>query len=271
MSPTMLFTLQGIVVLLGPVLLAWWIRQRFGSRWANWGWGALAFIGSQLVRMPLLIGLTVLAAGASWQPSEETAFWMNLVLLSLSAGLFEESARYLVMQRLAPSVRRWREALMFGAGHGGIEAMLFVGGAVIGNLVFLSMGDTLLAQSEVASPEQTELLRSQLEALRTVQWWMPLAAIWERVAAITFHIAASMLVMRSVIERRWLGWGAAVLYHALFNVLTLLALRYGGVTGSTLAVTVLAIPALLIIVQGYRADQLVTPVEGPDVPSAPMV
>jgi uncharacterized membrane protein YhfC len=45
-----LLVLQAITVIVGPILLGWWLRRRFGVQWQMWCWGAVAFIGSQLTR-----------------------------------------------------------------------------------------------------------------------------------------------------------------------------------------------------------------------------
>jgi uncharacterized membrane protein YhfC len=44
--------------------------------------------------------------------------------LGLSAGFFEESARYVVYRWWARDARTWSQGLMLGAGHGGIESIL---------------------------------------------------------------------------------------------------------------------------------------------------
>jgi len=51
---------QLVVVLVGPLLLALWIRRRYGAAWSSLGWGALTFPLSQIVRLPLLLGAAAL-------------------------------------------------------------------------------------------------------------------------------------------------------------------------------------------------------------------
>ena len=130
--------------------------------------------------------------------SQNQIFWINLLILSVTSGLFEETARYIVFRWLAKDARRWQDGVMFGAGHGGIEAILLVGGAAINGVVLLSTADTLLAQMEAVNPEQVDVLAAQIDLLRNIAWWQPLLTVWERVLAITFHIAASLWVLRAV-------------------------------------------------------------------------
>ena len=64
MSPLTLLNVQAAVVILAPLALAWWLRQRLAVSWRTWGWGALTFIASQLARLPFLYLLTILLAPA---------------------------------------------------------------------------------------------------------------------------------------------------------------------------------------------------------------
>lgn len=267
--PTLLLTLQAVIVLLGPVVLGWWIQRRWGGRWSTWGWGALSFTSSQLLRTPLLIGLTVLFNQSGVELTEMQGFWFNLVILTLTAGLFEETARYVMLRRFAKDARRWRDGVMFGAGHGGIEAMLIVGGAAISNLIFLQMGDSILTQTEAASPEQLPAVQAQLDLLRNLIWWQPLIAIWERVLAITFHISASLLVLRAVRGGGLRWWTAAVLLHTALNAVALLVLQYSQSAVLTeVALTLFTLLPIWIIVRARQVavqeDILPPPTDSPD-------
>lgn len=250
-----LLALEAIVVVFGSIGLGWWLQRRLGVRWSTWAWGALAFVGSQALRLPFLTLLTVLLAPIAPEPDSPLIFWINFAILGVTSGLFEESARYVVMRWLAKAVRSWREAVMFGAGHSGIEAILLVGLSAAVSLVVFVTGETLLAQLEVAAPEQAEALAMQLEALRGMGWWLPLLAVWERVLAITFHIAASILVMWAVRQGQVRWWALAVTFHTVFNWTALLALRYGGDIAAEVALTAVSIISVTIIVLSRRAEE----------------
>jgi uncharacterized membrane protein YhfC len=185
------------------------------------------------------VALTALLPPDTLPFSEGQLFWLNLLILTVTAGFFEETARYIVLRW--QNAQEWEEGLMFGAGHGGIEAILLVGGATITNLVLLNMGDTILAELEATNPAQVEVLATQIEAIRSLTWWQPLLALWERLLAITFHITASLLVLRAVRDqdRRW--WLLAIFLHIIFNAMALIAFDYGGIIASELALTVLVV------------------------------
>lgn len=257
-SPVIWLSAELLAVVGGPALLAWWIRRRYAASWSSLGWGALAFVASQAVRLPLLIGATLLFNPLLRRDAAAAGFWINFALLALTSGLFEEGARYLVMRGAAKRVRRWNEALMFGAGHGGIEAVLVVGLSVVGALVLLTRGDQLIEQLRVNVPAQADALAAQLAELRAAPAWTAALAIWERALAITLHIGLSILVMRAVRDRRLALLLLAMALHAAFNALALLVLRYAGILAAEAVLTLLTGVPLWIILR-TRAQEAAHP------------
>ncbi len=245
MSALLLFTLQALLIFAGVIALAIVLRRRLPAHWRAWVWGALAFVVSQAVRLPLLISLTLISQALRWDFGQEGNFWSNVIILSLTAGLFEETARYAVLRFLAKDVRGWQDAVMFGAGHGGIEAVLLVGiGAGVTNAYLLLNADTLLAQVRALSPEQAGALEAQLAALRNVNVGVIAASLIERVFAITLHIGLSVMVMRAVEDNRFEWVLAAMGIHALANLLAVTAQRFGGVVVAEVIVGVIALAML---------------------------
>ena len=254
MSPLTLLNVQAVIVILGPLALGWWLRQRLAVSWRTWGWGALTFIASQLARLPFLYLLTILLTPLVRVAADSPAvFWLNLLVLSLTAGIFEETARWLMLQRFATAARGWGHAVMFGAGHGGIEAILLVGGTTIWGIVLFQLGDSLMAQTQ--SVQERVAIGSQLDALYRLQWSDTALVVWERVAAVTFHIGAAVLVMQTVLTGRRIWWVIAVVGHALFNATVLAALQFGGAVWAELVGTLFALAAVYMIVRFHWLDR----------------
>ena len=249
MQPYILLTVQTLCVVGGVLAFSWWLRRRLPVRWSTWGWGALAFVLSQAVRLPLLLGLTLVLNPIFKGTDPGAVFWLNLVVLAGTSGLFEETARYVVLRWWTRGARRWHDALMFGAGHGGIEAILIFGFSAASAFVLLATGDQILAALRQSNPTQATAVAAQLESLRTLQPWGILAGLWERVLAITLHIALSIMVLRAVRERRLRWWALAVLWHDLVNAIALIAARYGGTLAAELTLTALSIGSLLVILR----------------------
>ena len=136
---------------------------------------------------------------------------------------------------------------MYGAGHGGIEAILIVGAAAISNLVLLLTVDTVLAQLGQAAPEQAAAVTAQIAAVRTLTW-LPIAlSLWERAIAITLHSGLSLLVLLGVLRRNFRLVLAAMLIHATFNAVALLVLRYSDAVTVEVMLTVVTLLPLYLI------------------------
>ena len=254
MSPLTLLNVQAVIVILGPLALGWWLRQRLAVSWRTWGWGALTFVASQLARLPFLYILTALLTPLVRVAADSPAvFWINLLVLSLTAGIFAETARWLMLQRFATAARGWGNAIMFGAGHGGIEAILLVGGSTIFNIFLIQFGDSLMAQTQ--SVQERVLMGAQLDALYGLQWLDTALVVWERVAAVIFHIGAAVLVMQTVLTGRRIWWVVAVVGHALFNATVLAALQFGGAVWAELVGTLFALAAIYMIVRFHWLDR----------------
>jgi len=238
---------QFVVVLVGPLLLALWIRRRYGAAWSSLGWGALTFPLSQLLRIPLLLGMAALVNPYAEKWDDSLLFWVNFVVLTLTSGLFEEGARYLILRRAAKGVRNWKEGLMYGAGHGGIEAILIVGGMTISSIVLLATADSVLAQIGQMVPAQAVAVTAQIDAVQTLTWLPVLLGVWERVIAITLHIGLSLLVLLGVMRRDFRLVLGAMLIHAAFNGVALVVLRYANAVTVEAALTVVALLLLYLI------------------------
>jgi len=102
--------------------------------------GVATFMLSQLsLRLPLLPLLTLALRDVNLSPSSAIVWFFNAVVLSFSAGLFEEWGRWFFLRHLARRVRSFREGVMFGLGHGGIEAIVLVSLNVLGTLTEVAL------------------------------------------------------------------------------------------------------------------------------------
>jgi uncharacterized membrane protein YhfC len=255
MMPMLLLAVaaQFAVVTIGVIALAVVLHRRNASRWSWWGAGALAFVASQVLRLPLLALVGAAAPG------------LALPIALLSSGLFEESARFVVMHRLARGVRDGNSAVMFGAGHGGIEAMLIFGFGLVNAAVLLLNGDVLVAQVQATAPAQADALRAQIALLNETPLWQFALGAWERVPAMLLHIAASLLVMRAVRDRsvRWLF--AAIVLHVALNMIAVITMQQFGVIAAEIALSIVALGCAWII---FSQRRLSPPAPGAADPAA---
>lgn len=199
------------LMLLLPLALAVVLRRRVGARYALFAVGGATFVASQVVHLPLNYALGLLGP-----PRGVALFPLPLVglIAGLSAGLCEELARYVSMRFVVKNDRGWSSALGFGAGHGGVEAMIF------GLLALVGPVNVLLAPfaASLGVPDGDQaIMRHAARQYWALPWYLPLLAGWERVCAMAFHIGASVLVMRAVTRRRLGYLGLAIGLHAALN------------------------------------------------------
>ena len=149
--------------------------------------------------------------------------WLYALYGGLMAGLFEETGRLLAFRFLLRNASR-EDALMYGAGHGGIEAILLAGFTMINNLVLSSAlnAGTLNPGTLGLTEEQANAVVQQLTGLSAPTF---LLGGVERVLAVALHVSLSVLVYAAVCRgRRWC-FPAAIALHAGVDAVTLLIAR----------------------------------------------
>ena len=234
-------------MLLFPVALGFYLTRRFGVRWGLFGLGALAFVGSQVVRLPLLYGITIAFRERLLpSPPDRYAFAFNLLVMSLTAGLFEEGARYLVYRFLIKKARHWRQALMFGAGHGGIESILLGLGVLLTLVSMIVLRGMDFSQLPI-SAEQATLIAQQVEQFFALPWYTPLLGGMERLFAITLHISLAVLVLQVFTRGKIWYLFMAMGYHGLANLIGVSVNAQWGAVAAELALLLVALFSLWII------------------------
>jgi uncharacterized membrane protein YhfC len=242
--PYFTFSLNFLLMLAMPFLLGAFFARRLGARWGLFWAGAVTFIASQVVHLPLnaliLPGLQAnILPGlpATWQ---RPAF---AVVVGLSAGLCEELARYLVLRFWLKDVRTWRMALMFGAGHGGIEAAILGVLAALTTLNIFILRGVDPAQLGVPA-DQLPAVVAQVETMWNLPWFMHLLGAIERAFTLPVHLGLTILVLQ-VFRRRNLLWlVAAIAWHTLANAAVLIVLPAWGPLWTEALVGVVALISL---------------------------
>jgi uncharacterized membrane protein YhfC len=240
---TALYVLNFVLMIALPLVLGAFLARRYGVAWRLFFVGAVTFVLSQVGHLPF----NVLAFnGVLLPPATSWARPVLAVAAGLSAGVFEEVARYLVYRFWIKDARTWRQAVMFGAGHGGGEAMIIgvLAGLTTLNLLALANRDL---NTLGLNPEQLTALQAQLAAFQAGPWYMALLGVAERIFAIIFHISAAVLVLQ-VFRRRNLLWlAAAILWHTVLNAASLVVLDQAGPMWTEVALGGLSVISLAII------------------------
>ncbi len=254
------FLLQMPLMILFPLALGWWIRRRFGVGWGVFGIGALTFIASQVVHLPLNYALGLLGGGRG------VALWplIPLALVAgLSAGVCEEGARWIALRFFARKTRGWRPGLQFGAGHGAAEAVILGLLVLVNVIAMIALRSLDPAVLGMAGAPADQLAEAQAAYWNTPAYTSALAGL-ERVFAIVFHIAAATLVMRSVTRGRPGYLLAAIGLHTLLNAWAVWAMQSVGIWATYAGLLAFALFCLWLI---WRLREAPPPAEPEPAPA----
>ena len=233
-----------------PLILGYCIIKKFDLGWSIFLYGALFFIVSQVIHVPLLMLLE--PPYSEWVrsvlPDPTMALAALALFLGLCAGIVEEGIRYLVFSLFFPARRLLlsrENGVLFGVGWGGVESIivaLLVLQSMILFIVFVS-GNSGMISAILTDPQQ-------LAAVGTLSSLTPLDIIpglFERIMTITLHIAFTLLVLYSVVRLEWRFLLAAIAWHSSVDFVAVYIARLYGIWPTEGILALNAILALLVI------------------------
>lgn len=236
-----------VFVILYPLVLAIIANRRLKVSWRYFGYGALIFFLFQLIsRIPLVLWIQSVIAPQLRASTSLRLIW--IIILALTAGIFEEIGRYIGYRWLmAREEKTWSKGVMYGIGHGGLESMLFVGGQLL--LALINVATISIMGLNMLPASQRVLAAQQLAALNAVPAWTTLLAAWERLWTLPFHIAMSVVVLQVFVRRQFFWLWLAIALHALvdFTAAALPGWLGGGLTTSLIIEGLIAVVGLLSI------------------------
>jgi uncharacterized membrane protein YhfC len=256
--PIFVRSLNGVLMILLPIALGFFLSRKLRQPWKLFGIGALTFIASQVVHLPLLYGLTALfKAKLLPNPPVEWSLTFNAVLLGLFAGLCEEIARYLVYRLFLKEARTWGNALMFGAGHGGLEAIL-LGLLVIVTLMQMITLRNLGLESLNLPADQLAIAQKQIVEYWSAPDYAALLGALERLFALITHLALTVIVLQTFTRNSIAYLLLAIAWHAIIDGVAVFAV---GTVGPYWTEAIIAVFALvnLILIFAFRSGDAASP------------
>lgn len=239
------YALNGLLMIAMPVGLAIFLTRRWKMGWGIWWIGFATFVISQAGHLPfnwIVDSLLDKSAMLYWPRTSQLLF--SAAFLGLSAGVFEEVARYLVLRFWAKKARSWRNGVLFGAGHSGSEAI------ILGLLSLLTLVNMLVIRgmdlSTLLPAEQLELAQQQVAAFWSAPWYLTLLGALERAFAIACHVFMATLVMKAFTDRKIIWLFAAIGFHALLDSSAVLALEYFGPYWTEALLAVFAVVSIFL-------------------------
>ena len=207
-----------------PVVLLIVVHKKTKARMAMAVIGAATFFLFAMV-LEQILHAVVLGVGGERITGN---IWIYGLYGGLAAGLFEEVGRFVAMRFAMKKQLNLPNALMYGVGHGGIEAILIVGLASVSNLVTSIMINAGTLEASLGALDQAtkEATLTQLSALWTTPSYQFFLSGIERIVAVTLHIALSVLVFQAVKLGKKRYWFLAFAIHVGVDFATVIAANY---------------------------------------------
>lgn len=218
---------QFIVLFAVPVGIGLWFNRRWGLSWRLFFGGALAFVAAWVVTSFLQLGG---------------------VLGLMASSTTEIGALYLVYRYQLKTVKTEKEALMVGAGLGGIELILMSVLAVLALLQMTPLRDAtddaiieLAAQLKNIPTEEVELgdideVRDLVDSYWNRPAYEPLLMVIQPLSFLPIQMVLAIITLGALIHQNLRPLLGAMSIHFLTRVIPAYGAYYGGIIlGITLA------------------------------------
>ena len=217
--------LNSLLMIAMPIGLAIYLTRKFHLGARLWWIGAATFVLSQVGHIPfnaIIQPLFNRSEIVAMQPAIQRL--IMAIFLGLSAGLFEELSRYGMFRWWAKDAHAWRKGILTGAGHGGIEAIIFGALALYAFIQLMALRDVDLSSRFPA--DQLALAEQQVRGYWSMAWPASLLGALERAFTIPIHICMAVLVLQTFVRRQWFWVWLAVLFHALIDATAVMVPYY---------------------------------------------
>lgn len=230
--PTLSIVFMSISALTGivlPIALLIYFRKKHKTSIKPFFIGCAVFIVFALI-LEQLFHVLILNSDAG--KTIQGNIWLFGIYGGLMAGLFEETGRFVAFKTvLKKDLINDKNALMYGAGHGGVEVFFILVFSMVSNIIMsimLNNGTATQLKSAITDEAQLQALNKTFELLSATPSGDFLMSIVERIAAAVIHIALSVLVWFAVKNRGKCFWlyPLAILLHTLVNAVAVILSRY---------------------------------------------
>lgn len=143
--------------------------------------------------------------------------WLFMIYGGLAAGIFEEVGRYVGFKFLLKGRREWKDGIAYGIGHGGIEAILIGGMASLQNIIYSNLINSGTFEKALSGKVPANILVSIKNTLVNTSPYLFGVTGVERMLAITFHIALSLIVLYGIKRRKNIYLLYAIIIHAIID------------------------------------------------------
>jgi len=236
---TAMFVISFLGMIFLPIIAWIYFSRNFKLSWKLVLAGGLTFIASQILHIPLVTAFGPFFA--------KNTLLVNAVILGLLAGVFEETARYILYKFILKKSRTWKDGMLVGLGHGGTEALII---GVVSAMAFVTMVTyRSLDLSTVPSipADQVELAKQQVAAYWSTPPYLALIGFIERFFAMCLHVGLSVMVLYAITNKKPVWFWVALLWHALVDAVAVYMAQKVGILAVEGIVAILALTSIWIV------------------------
>jgi len=236
--------LSGLISIIVPIVLAIYLFRKKKQKISTLLIGAATFVVFALI-LEATINKLVLSNSSPFGQDILHNIWLYGAYAGLAAGIFEEVGRFIAFKLILKKATNPDDSLMYGVGHGGIEAIILVG------LQLTIIGVyAVIFNSNPGSGALSQDILDTLEPLSSSPAIYNLIAGIERMIAITLQIALSVIVFVGVKNK---GKNhlifIAILIHAFVDFMAVILMEF---TNVYLTEAVILILTLVTVFFAYR-------------------
>lgn len=231
-----------------PILITVVLLVKKVIHYKPFSFGFLCFFVTQLVlRIPIM---SILSQFEWFRVVASNVWAFSFIVGGLTAALFEETGRLGLAKTLLKNNLTYKFALSFGLGHAFCEIILLMGMSNISNfaMVLLVNSDRTSTIGAAITPE---IIEEMVQAFTSSQIPAVYLGIVERVCSTILHVFATILVFKSVSEKKHIYFVYAILAHTLFNGISGVLINYTGIWVTELFIVVTS-AFLFIYIKKYH-------------------
>lgn len=249
-----------LAVLFPIILMIYWMKSK-KPKFLSCVIGAVTFILFALILEQILHTVVMVAIGKGdlllGKEKLASNIWVYGLYGGLCAAIFEEVGRFLAMKLCMKKFLDKKNAIMYGIGHGGIEAIIILGLAEISNIATAMSINSGAIETIISSvPEnQRETLYEQVSAL----WTTPAASFYlagvERIIAVLLHICLSYMVYRFVKYSEKKFFCIALGIHFLIDFGTVVMSKVIPMVALEAILAAVVIGFLIFVIKLYKKEE----------------
>lgn len=181
-----------IVAVLVPVVLCIVVMKKTKAKMLSLVWGGGIFFVFAMILEQILHTVVLMTTGTTLTDN----IWLYALYGATAAAVFEETGRFIAMKFGMKKYLSKENALMYGVGHGGMEAVLLMGMAQVSNIITALMINENQLDVMLGALDETQKAATieSLSALWTTPGYMFFVGGVERVFAIMLQIAFSIFM-----------------------------------------------------------------------------